>query len=147
MKNKLKTYQNLFEVKTKDDGTTYTCLKSDNKSDEYNTLLKIIYDKHNGTNFAYTTLSTAVDNILTYLEQDDTNTLEDYQDNQIYEDVNNDVNIYHYDLLKWVSDNLYNMGYVDEAIENGAKTLSDALMQGQYEAIREIYQDLINILE
>ena len=149
----LKTMQSLFEVKTQDDkdNMPFTCLKSEEKENNkevFNTLLNIIYDTGKGTDFDYTTLSNAVDDILDYLEEDNTHDIETYQDNRIYEDIDNHIDVYNHDLLKWVSDNLYNMEYVDNAIaDQQATTLSQALMQGQSEAIREIYQELINNLK
>ena len=149
----LKTMQSLFEVKTRNDEnkTSYICLKSEEKENNkeiFNTLLNIIYDTGKGTDFDYSTLSNAVDDILDYLEEDKTHNIEDYQDERIYQDIENHIDVYNADLLAWVSGNLYNMEYVDNAIaDQQATTLSQALMQGQSEAIREIYQELINNLK
>lgn len=149
----LKTMQSLFEVKTRDDkdNTPFTCLKSEekeNNKDIFNTLLNIIYDTGKGADFDYSTLSNAVDDILDYLEEDNTHDIETYQDERIYQDIENHVDIYNADLLAWVSGNLYNMQYIDDIIaDQQATSLSQALMQGQSEAMREIYQELINNLK
>jgi hypothetical protein len=148
----LKTMQSLFEVKTKDneEKTIYTCLKTEEKENNkeiYDILLNIIYDTGKGTNFDYTTLLNAVDDILDYLEEDQDNTPETYQEERIYQDIENHVDIYNYDLLTWLSSNLYNMEYVDNILaDQQTTTLSQALMQAQSEAMREIYQELLNNL-
>lgn len=55
--------------------------------------------------------------------------------------------VYNYDLLQWVSSNLWRMAYVDDAMDNGAKTLADALMWGQSEEMREVYDCVLNSLQ
>jgi hypothetical protein len=54
--------------------------------------------------------------------------------------------VYNWDLLNWVSSNLWRMGYVDEAMENGAKTLADALMMGQTDEMREVFYSVLESL-
>lgn len=55
--------------------------------------------------------------------------------------------VYNYDLLQWVASNLNRMAYVDEAMENGAKSLSDALMWAQSDEMREVYSAVLSFLE
>jgi len=69
-----------------------------------------------------------------------------------YEDGHNAIDevqpdVYNFDLLQWVSSNLYRMAYVDEAIQNGAQDLATALTWAQSDEIRETYQRVLESLE
>ena len=69
-----------------------------------------------------------------------------------YEDGHNAIDevqpdVYNFDLLKWVSSNLYRMAYVDEAIQNGAQDLASALTWAQSDEIRETYYGVLESLE
>lgn len=74
----------------------------------------------------------------------------DYSSNQYISDIfseiaDNNVNIYNYDLLQWVANDLYNIEYCNEAInEFGANDFIAILQQAQY---LEISENLNNHIE
>lgn len=75
--------------------------------------------------------------------------LEAFQNYDNPEDALDDISpdVYNYDLLQWCASNLHRMAYVDEAMENGARSLSDALMWGQSDEMREVYSSVLAFLE
>ena len=67
----------------------------------------------------------------------------------ITEIADNNIDIYNYDLLQWVANNLYNIDYCDRAInEVGADNLISMIQGGQYLAYsEELYNNLEDIVK
>lgn len=55
--------------------------------------------------------------------------------------------VYTATLLAWVASDLQRTAYVDAAIQEGARTLAEALMRGQYEERREVFGAVLMALE
>ena len=94
--------------------------------------------------FNYKVISKAFYDIIEFLESNDLDDLDDNFD--IYEYAEAD--IYNYDLLKWVQDDLENIYYCNEAISNFApKEFIQILQLAQQEAKKDIYYIALKVVK
>ena len=119
-----------FERKERDNGEAFYCLGWVEHPAK-----GMVYEAHDGelpNDFVYEAV---------------VGTLENIADGMSEEDCAPQADVYHSRLLDWVAANLYRMAYVDEALGEGAKTLSEALMGGQGKQLEHIARKVWNYLE
>jgi len=95
-------------------------------------------------NYSYEWVNTFLYNVIDCLKNNDFDNLEELKENineNLYEWVDNEVNVYNSDLTKWLNDNVNNMYYLDEVLEEqeNIKSSFDLLRDGQYKAIEETF--------
>ena len=101
-------------------------------------------------NYSYKWLNSFLDNVVYLLGYEDFDTLDNLQEdisNKVYEWADNETEIYTCNLTKWLNDNINNVYYLTESLEefgegDGFKLLSMA----QYKAIEEHFNNSANIL-
>jgi hypothetical protein len=85
--------------------------------------------------------------ILDDLEQYDCEKIEHIEDARA-EIVNGLISVYTYDLTKWLNDDVYNVYYLSEALEEfDEKDGFKLLMMAQYKAIDEVFGAVVELLE
>jgi hypothetical protein len=129
---------NCFEVKTRDDGNAFYCIK-DNESFFGIRALVIVQGAHNN--------SKILPNDLVYKQV--YQTLEQIEADGCLEVYDADIepDIYNHDLKKWSLENFAD-DYIDEALESfGAESYIDALSMGNQLWKQDIYRVVYNCLE
>lgn len=103
-----------------------------------------VYQAHGDTlpnNWVFQTYSSLLDDLSGYT----INSIDDIEDHR-HEIVDGCVDIYTYDLKKWLSDWPNASDFFDQALEFIPKTSDQGLAMAQYLAIDEIYSEIINLL-
>lgn len=148
IQQKAQKYIDQFEViKIQDTDKTRVILKSDKNGlyDSESKLYTAIREAHGDRfpdDFVYSTFLSILEKITEY-DTDSIDPLDEYR----HEIVDSMVDIYTHDLTGWLHDDIYNVSYLDEAIENGATDGCSLLSIAQYLAIDEVYpfvQELLN---
>ena len=117
-------YLDQLQTKERDNGDTFLCFKGETPD--------WVQDAHDGmlpNDFSYEFISDAL-GILAEIGED-----EDY-----YERVDQTTDQVNCVLLNWVGSNYSRIGFVDEALADGAMTLSGALYDGQAKERLEVFQ-------
>ncbi len=129
----------------REDGSEYVCLW-DNQWEE--NLQEIIRECHNGefpNDWRYEMVDSVINSLyehfITYKNDPD---LDDFRD---YEIVDNLVDIYNYDLAKWLSDNNSRGYFEDNSFKNDNGDIHDQIRSRQYEEISFIVNLLLANLE
>lgn len=134
----VQTLVNSFQIKTRDDGTTFYCVKDDEP--EY--ISDLCYDVHGGMlpdDYIYQFLVEALE----YIDDNIDDLTDDLDDIDVYDAC--DPDYMNSDLLRWVSSNLLRMNYCDEVLkEYQLDQLAHVLMQAQQNERVEVLQDTIN---
>jgi len=130
------------------DGTEYVCLW-DNQFKE--NLQEIIRECHNGefpNDWRYDIVDSIIDSLyehfITYNNDPD---LDDYRDSLELETVDGLVDIYNYDLAKWLSDNNSRGYFEDDCFRNDNGDIHDQIRSRQCEEISFIMNMLLANLE
>jgi len=100
--------------------------------------------------YSYKWLNSFLDNVVELLDYEDFETFDELQDkinDKVYGWCDSEVDIYTHNLTKWLNDNINNVYYLTESLEefgegDGFKLLSMA----QYKAIEEHFNNSANIL-
>lgn len=126
-------YSNRFETRKRDDGKEFVCLK-DSEQDKDETLTELIRSAH-GDMFPD---DWKYDFVLRALYA-----IADAEDDSL-EDCEIEPDIYNHDLLEWLPSNAHRWGgYAEDAIGEGATTITDACQWGQANEIREVYDSVL----
>lgn len=84
-------------------------------------------------------------------ENDDINDIIKNFENNLYEYIDNKVSIYNHDLLKWLSSNINNAWYVEEALNeygySKERGFIGLLQSGQYKRIEAYYYNFLDSLK
>lgn len=137
----VQTLVNSFQIKTRDDGTTFYCAKDD--VPEY--VSDLCYDVHGGMlpdDYIYQFLVEALE----YIDDNLDPLADSLDDIDVYDAC--DPDCMNSDLLRWVSSNLTRMYYCDEVLkEYQLDQLAHVLMQAQQNERVEVMQDVIKWIE
>lgn len=135
---KIKKTLSFFEEVTRADDSKVTVLTSEAPEE----LQESIHNAHQDTlprDFVYNTYEQILSSLEGFAPIKD---IEDIMP----EVVDGLVDIYTHNLTQWLAQDINNVGYLTEAIENGAKDGFQALSMAQYTAIDEVAQCVINYL-
>jgi len=129
-------------TKERKDGTNYEVFNEESNPELWKDIKEILFSKDfQIRDFYYSTLSEAFYNIAYHLDSAD-----DFTSEEIYEYCEAD--IYTHDLLKWVSEDLNNVWYVDEALkQTGSTDFIQTLQYAQQEQKAEIYYMALAVYE
>ena len=131
----------------REDGSEYVCLWDNQFKDN---LQEIIRECHNGefpNDWRYEMVDSIIDDLYEHfiiLENDID--VDDYRDRS-YQVVDGLVDIYNYDLAKWLSDNNSRGYFEDEGFKNDNGDIHDQIRSRQYEEIDFIMNMLLANLE
>lgn len=148
----LKRFNACLHEQKREDGTKYTSFKLKAITGENKTLKpyqKVLSDaiyKQNSitTNFDYEQASQLITHLIE-ADFDDLDELEEKAPYLIHEWADADVDIYTKDLTEWLNENVENVYYLTEAInEYNANDGFNALTMAQYCAIRDIYNNVLD---
>lgn len=131
----MSNYARFFEHRTRDDGSAFYTLSDDRPEWLYDA----VQEAHDGelpNDWRYDTAHSIVNLIDIGLSVP----------GEASEIADSLTDVYNYDLLEWVSGHLGRMEYVDEAISEGADTLTEALMRGQFTAIERMASILLEAI-
>ena len=136
MKTKIENYLKMFEIKeVEHNGKKKSIVVfADSASEELKDSVRMAHGDSLPNDWIFDKYHSILNAMLQY---------DDIEDSRS-EIVDSLVDIYAGDLTVWLNDN--NIYYLDEAIENGAKNGTDALVQAQYIAIDEIYGEVLALL-
>ena len=141
----LKIFKASLTRDKRQDGSEYVCLW---ESQFKENLQEIIRECHNGefpNDWRYEMVDSIIDSLyehfITYENDPD---LDDFRD---YEIVDNLVDIYNYDLAKWLSDNNSRGYFEDDCFKNDNGDIHDQIRSRQYEEISFIMNMLLANLE
>lgn len=141
---KLKTFlATAMETQKRDDDTTYQAFNEETEFKTYWSEIKDILFRSDFkiNDFHYETLSEAFSSILCHLE--DGNLLKNHE---VHE--HSEADIHTYSLLQWLQDDVYNVGYVDEVMqEMECKNFIQTLQHAQQRAKTDIYQMAVSVIE
>jgi hypothetical protein len=138
---KANKYSAMFETRKRDNGNSFVVLKDD-ASEELRESVREAHGEKLPDDWVYGTYADLMERV-TEFEIDSVEQLEDAR-NEI---VDNYVDIYTADLLKWLSDDINNVSYLTEVLEeDGAKDGFQLLAMAQYKAIDEIFSFVFDLL-
>lgn len=142
LQEKIQSYSDMFESKTREEGESYIVLKSD-RADE---LQESVYKAHGDRMPSDWIFGTYAD-MLVRLTEYTINSIDDVEEYR-HEIVDNAVDIYTADLTAWLADDIRNVNYITDALESGVEMREghQLLYTAQYLAIDEVYSEIINLL-
>lgn len=141
MKNKIEQLYNAFESKKRDNGETFVCLKDDVSEELKDSFRNIHGVGMFPDDYRYGAVADLCCTILEY----DFETADDLRDFE-HEIIDSHVDIYTYELTKWLGSNNQRPSYCDDAVSNGLCDGSDVLSTiqcGQYEELLELFNNII----
>ena len=142
LNQKISSYINMFETKTRDNGNKYVILKDKAKEELKNAIHNANGDRL-PNDFIYSTF-------LDLLQTLDGFTIEnpDYLDEIENEVIDSNIDIYTKDLTAWLASDINNVYYLTEAIQesNGEIDGFQALQQAQSKQIYEVWQHVKDLL-
>ena len=133
----------MFETKQRDNGDSFVVF-TDNASED---LKASVFDAH-GDRLPDDWHFATYRSILSSMSDYDIKSIDDFEDNRA-EIVDSLVDVYTSNLTSWLNQSVYNLSYLDEAINEfgNLETAFDLLQKGQYLAIDEIYGHIVELLE
>ena len=139
---KAQKYLSQLEVKTRQNGTSFCCIRDSGKNEDLYNAIKRSHRDRFPYDFIYSNFSNLLESIMEY-DIEDMDKLEDLR----CEIVENQVNVYTIDLLKWLGSDLRNIGYIDYVTDNiPQNNFTDTLSMAQNTAIDEVMNEVINLL-
>lgn len=140
LNKKIEKYANMFEGKTREDGTNYVVIKGDDEE-----LLHHVREAHGDKLPDDWTFATFAD-LLYRLQDYNVETIDDIEEIR-HELVESYIDIYTSDLTKWLANRVSNVYYLTEALEeHGTTDGITALQMAQFIAIDTLMQEVINLL-
>lgn len=142
MEKEIKKILSFFEIKTKDNGEKFVILK-DNAPKKLKESIRAAHGDRFPDDFVFTTYLDLLERIQDFPIED----LESLENNR-HEIVDGYVNVYTYNLTKWLHDDINNVYYLTQAIEELQPTDGFQLLaSAQFLAIDAIMQEVVNYLE
>lgn len=144
IQQKAKEYEEMFVSGTRQDGKSYVYL-SDNASEELKESVRAAHYSKLPNDWIYGTYADLMQKITEY-NLDTFDQLEDVRS----EIVDSYVDIYTHDLTAWLAENIDNVNYITEIIEDGdSDDITDGfelLSRAQYNAIDEVMSEVMDLL-
>ena len=132
----------------REDGSEYVCLWETQWKDN---LQEIIRECHNGefpNDWRYDIVDSIIDSLYEhFITYDNDPVLDDYRDSLELETIDSLVDIYNYDLAKWLSDNNSRGYFEDDEFRNDNGDIHDQIRSRQYEEINFIMNMILANLE
>ena len=120
-----------------------TDLKEKLPEDTQSKILKLLYDNDQDQDYTYKWVSYAFEEIRTQLEDEE----KDLNDIDLYESIDSEVDVYTYDLTKWLNSNVNNVYFLTDVLtEYETKDGFQLLTQAQHKAISEIYNEVLSFV-
>ena len=144
----LRIFKESLTRQTREDKSEYVCLWDNQFKDN---LQEIIRECHNGefpNDWRYDIVDSIIDSLYEhFITYDNDPVLDDYRDSLELETIDGLVDIYNYDLAKWLSDNNSRGYFEDDEFKNDNGDIHDQIRSRQYEEINFIMNMLLANLE
>ena len=142
LQEKIQTYSDMFKSKQRDNGENFVILKP-NAPEELRESVRAAHVHKFPNDWIYGTYADLIQRLTDY----EINSIDDVE-NYRAEIVDGYVDVYTAKLTKWLADDVSNVDYLTEAIDEygNQKDGFQLLAMAQYRAIDEVYGYIINLL-
>lgn len=138
---KAQNYSNYFKSNKRDNGETYVYL-SDDRPEELQESVREAHGERLPNDFTYGSYADLLQKVTEY----EVNTIDDLEDVR-HEIVDGYVDIYTSDLTKWLHDDIHNVEYLNDVMENyEPKDGYQLLSMAQYQAYDNIMTCIVDLL-
>jgi hypothetical protein len=145
IQEKARKYSSMFEIGKRNDGKSFVKIKdsyTDNEPKELMESVRAAHGDRSPNDWVYTTYSELMDKVAEW----DFASVEALEDTR-HEIVDGYVDIYTADLTAWLAEDINNVWYLTETLEEfQPKDGFQLLSMAQYRAIDEVMQEVVNLL-